>query len=85
MNSSVLRNSSRNRPLNDSAKPFSHGDPGWMLAVLVVSLASYQLRRAWAMNTGLLSLRMNTGAGYRLMSPFSMVITSLALQRLPTG
>ena len=48
VNSSVLRNSSRKRPLNDSAKPFSHGDPGSMYAVLVVSLASHQSRSAWA-------------------------------------
>ena len=48
VNNSVLRNSSRKRPLNDSAKPFSHGDPGAMVAVLVVVLASHQFRRAWA-------------------------------------
>ena len=29
-NSSVLKNSSLNRLLNDSAKPFCHGDPGSM-------------------------------------------------------
>ena len=31
----------------DSAKPFSQGDPGSML-VVVVPLPSHQLRRAWA-------------------------------------
>ena len=62
VNSSVLRNSSRNRPLNDSANPFSQGDPGTMYAVLVVVLASHQSRRAWAMNSGPLSLQMNAGA-----------------------
>ncbi len=34
-----------------------------MYAVLVVVLASHQSRRAWAMNSGPLSLRMNAGAG----------------------
>ncbi len=34
-----------------------------MVAVLVVVLASHQSRRAWAMNSGPLSLRMNNGAG----------------------
>ena len=46
VNSSVLRNSSRKRPLKDSANPFSHGDPGEIEAVLVVGLASHQSRRA---------------------------------------
>lgn len=40
MSRSVFMYSSRNRPLNDSANPFSNGDPGSMSAVLVVSLAS---------------------------------------------
>jgi len=30
VNSSVFRNSSLNRLLNDSANPFCHGDPGSM-------------------------------------------------------
>jgi len=47
----------------DSAKPFSHGDPGSMVAVVVVLLASHQARTACAMNSGPLSDRMNAGAG----------------------
>ena len=47
----------------DSANPSSHGEPGAMVAVLVVVLASHQSRRVWAMNSGPLSLRMNNGAG----------------------
>jgi len=37
VNSSVLMNSSLDRPLKDSAKLFSKGDPGSMYAVLVSS------------------------------------------------
>ncbi len=44
------------------AKPFCHGDPGLMYAVVVVLLSAQRLR-AWAMNSGPLSLRMNAGAG----------------------
>jgi hypothetical protein len=51
VNSSVLRNLSRNRPLSDSAKTFCYGDPGSIYAVLMVSLASHQSGRAWAMNS----------------------------------
>jgi hypothetical protein len=47
----------------DSANSFSHGEPGAMVAVLVMVPASHQSRRAWAMNCGPLSLRMNNGAG----------------------
>ena len=55
-NSSVLRNSSLNRLLNDSAKPFCHGDPG-SRQVVVAPPSLLQRLRAWAMNSGPLSLR----------------------------
>jgi len=35
-NGSVLGNSTLNLPLNDSAKPFCHGDPGSQYAVVVL-------------------------------------------------
>jgi hypothetical protein len=38
VNSSVLRTPSLNRPLNDSEKPFSHGDPGSMYTAVLVAL-----------------------------------------------
>ena len=44
----------------DSAKPFCHRDPGSMYAVVVLLLSAQPLR-AWAMNSGPLSLRMNAG------------------------
>ena len=57
-----VRNSSLNRLLNDSAKPFCHGEPGSIYAIVTL-LFWHQLLRAWAMNSGPLSLRMNAGAG----------------------
>ena len=84
LNNSVLRDSSLNGPVNDSANPFSLGDPGAMSTVLVVLLASHQTRRARAMNSGPLSDRMNAGAGYWLVSSSRTTSTSLALPRLPT-
>ncbi len=51
-----------NRLLNDSTKPFCHGEPGSMYAVVVPLLALQRLR-AWAMNSGTLSLQMNAGGG----------------------
>ena len=62
VNSLALGISSLNQPLNDSAKPFCHGDPGSMYAVLM-PLLTVQRLRAWAMNSGPLSLRINAGAG----------------------
>jgi len=41
VNSCVLRNSSRKRPLNDFANLFSYVDAGAMHAVLVVALVSH--------------------------------------------
>ena len=45
----------------DSVKQFCHGDPGSIYAV-VVPLALLQRLRAWEMNSGPLSMRMNAGA-----------------------
>lgn len=46
-----VQDSSLNRLLNDSAKPFCHGDTCSMYA-LVDSFFSLQRRIAWAMNSG---------------------------------
>ena len=70
--------------MNDSAKTFSQGDPGIIYALLVVSLASHQSLRAWAMNSGPLSERMNVSCGYLLVSSTATAITPLAFQCLPT-
>ncbi len=53
----AYRNSSLNRLLSDSAKLFWHGDPGSMQAVVMPLLLDHR-RRAWAMNSGPLSLLM---------------------------
>ena len=60
MNNSMLRNSSQNRQLNDSAKTISQGDPGSMQAMVVVPLTAHQSRSVCAMNSGPLSARVHT-------------------------
>jgi hypothetical protein len=44
VNSSAFRNSSLNRLLYDSAKPFCHGAPGSIYAVVVLVLSAQRLR-----------------------------------------
>ena len=63
MDSSVMKNSSLKRPLSNSPKLILNGGCGWILAVMVVTLDSKQIRRASAMDPGPLSDRMNARVG----------------------
>jgi hypothetical protein len=81
-NSSMFGISSLNRLFNDPPKPFCQGEPGSRYA-MVVPLFAFTRLRAWAMNSGPLSLWMNARAGSRLVSSIGTVTTSFSLQRLP--
>lgn len=48
--------------VEEFGKSVLHGEPGSIYVVVVVLLSAQRLR-AWAMNSGPLSLRMNAGAG----------------------
>jgi hypothetical protein len=50
--SSVLRNSTLNRLVNDSAKPFCHGDPGSMQAVVEVGVFYWTVLAPDIVNSG---------------------------------
>jgi hypothetical protein len=60
-NSSTASSSSRTREFNDSTYGFCHGDPGSMYAVPVWE-KRHQSRSAFAVSSGPLSQRMNSGA-----------------------
>ncbi len=82
-NSSIFKNSSLSRLLNDSTNGFSQGEPGGMYSA-PDPLPVHQPCNAWAMNSGPLSIRRWVGAGYCLRSSSIESITSIALHRLPT-
>lgn len=65
VNCTMYRNSSLNRPLNNSTDGFYRGDPGWMYAVPEPPHMHHSFK-AWAMNSEPLATSRCVGAGYSL-------------------
>src|SRR5580704_1532076 len=82
-NSTRSKNSSRNRLLNDSMKPFSQGLPG-ATAIGLVPLPGNQSTNAWQINSEPLSLRMRVGAPRRPMTRASTRRTSAPVSERAT-